>query len=35
MSRNVRKPTIWILTRSDINQAVQSPEMARGLKFWI
>ena len=35
MSRNVRKPTMWILTRSDTNQAVQPLKMARGLKFWI
>ena len=33
MSRNMRKPTMWILTRSDTNQAVQPLEMARGLKF--
>ena len=26
---------MWILTRPDINQAVQLLEMARGLKFWI
>ena len=26
---------MWILTRSDTNQAVQPLEMARGLKFWI
>ena len=26
---------MWILTRSDTNQAVQSLEMARGLKFCI
>ena len=35
MSRNMRKPTMWILTRSDTNQAVQLLEMARGLKLWI
>ena len=35
MSRNKRKPTMWILTRSDTNQAVQPLEMARGLKFCI
>ena len=29
----MRKPTMWILTRSDTNQAVQLLEMARGLKF--
>ena len=26
---------MWILTRSDTNQAIQPLEMARGLKFWI
>ena len=26
---------MWILTRSDTNQAVQLLEMARSLKFWI
>ena len=31
----MRKPTIWILTRSDVNQAVQPLKMARGWKFWI
>ena len=31
----VRKPTFWILTRSDTNQAIQPLEMARGLKFCI
>ena len=35
MSPGVRKPTIWILTRSDSNQAVQPLKMARGWKFWI
>ena len=35
MSRVVRKPTFWIPTRSDTNQAVQSQKMARGLKFRI
>ena len=29
----MRKPTIWILTRSDTNQAVQPLEMARGLEI--
>ena len=29
------KPTLWILTMSDTNQAVQPLEMARGLKFYI
>ena len=33
MSPGVRKPTIWILTRSDTNQAVQPLKMARGWKF--
>ena len=31
----MRKPTMWILTRSDSNQAFQLLEMARGLKFRI
>ena len=35
MSRNVGKPALGILTRSDTNQAVQPLEMARGLKFCI
>ena len=35
LSRNVRKPTMWFLTRSDTNQAVQLLQIARGLKFWI
>ena len=35
MSRDVRKQTMWFLTRSDTNQAVQLPKMARGLKIWI
>ena len=35
LSPGVRKPTIWILTRSDTNQAVQPLKMARGLKFRI
>ena len=35
MSPGVRKPTIWILTRSDVNQAAQQLKMARGWKFWI
>ena len=34
-SRNVRKPTMWILTRSDTNLAVQPLEMAWGLKVCI
>ena len=33
LSRDMRKPTMWFLTRSDINQAVQPLEIARGLKF--
>ena len=35
MSPGVRKPPIWILTRSDTNQAVQPLKMARGLKIRI
>ena len=35
ISPGVRKPTMWILIRSDTNQAVQPLEMARGLKFCI
>ena len=31
----MRKPTVWILTRSDTNQAVQSQMMVRGWKFCI
>ena len=31
----MRKPTMWILTKSDTNQAVQPLEMARGWKFCI
>ena len=31
----MRKPTMWILTRSDTNQAVQPLEMARGFNFYI
>ena len=31
----MRKPTMWILIRSDTNQAVQLLEVARGLKFGI
>ena len=31
----MRKPTIWFLTRSDTNQAVQLLEMARDLNFCI
>ena len=33
MSLCMRKPTIWVLTRSDTNQPVQSQEQARCLKF--
>ena len=32
---SMRKPTMWILTRSDTNQAVQPLEIARVLKFCI
>ena len=35
LSRVMRKPTMWILTRSDTNQAVQPLDMARGLKCCI
>ena len=35
MSLDTRKPTMWILTGSDTNQAVQLLEMATGLKFQI
>ena len=35
MSPGVRKTTMWILTRSHTNQAVQLLEMARGLNFCI
>ena len=35
MSRVMRKPTFWFLTRSDTNRAVQQQKMARGLKFRI
>ena len=31
----VRKPTMWVPTRSDTNCAVQSQKMFRGWKFWI
>ena len=31
----VRKLTIWVATRSDINHAVEAQKMARGWKFWI
>ena len=35
MSLCVRKPTIWVPTWSDTNQAVQSQKIDRSLKFWI
>ena len=35
VSRVVRKPTFWIPTWSDTNQATQLQKMARGLKFRI
>ena len=35
LSPGVRKPIIWILTRSVTNQAEQLLEMARGWKFCI
>ena len=31
----VRKQTIWVSTRSDTNQAAQSPKMVRSLNFCI
>ena len=34
-SQRGKNPTLLILTRSDLNQAVQPLEMARSLKFWI
>ena len=35
MSLSVRKPTIWVPTRSDTNLPVQSRKQAISLKFWI
>ena len=35
LSMCMRKPTIWVLTRSNTNQPVQSQNIDRGLKFWI
>ena len=34
-SLHMRKPTIWVPTRSHTNYAVQSQKMVRGWKFWI
>ena len=31
----MRKPTVWVSTRSNTNWPVQSQEQARSLKFWI
>ena len=31
----MRKPIIWVPTRSNTNRAVQSQKMVRGLKLWI
>ena len=31
----MRKPTIYVRTRSDINHPVQSQKQVRSLKFWI
>ena len=31
----MRKPTIWVPTRSDTKWAVLSQKMVRGWKFWI
>ena len=30
----MRKPTIWVPTRSDIYRPVQAQKQARSLKFW-
>ena len=35
LSLCVRKPTIWVPTRSNTNGAVQSQNMVRGWKIWI
>ena len=35
LSLCVRKPTIWVPTRSDITPVVQSQKMVRGWKFWL
>ena len=35
LSLCVRKPTIWVSTRSDTNQPVQSQKQARSSKFQI
>ena len=35
LSLCVRKPKIWVQTRSDTNRPVQAQKMARGGKFWI
>ena len=35
MSLRMRKPTIWVPTRSDTNRPVQSQKHAGSLKFWI
>ena len=35
LSLCMRKPTIWVLTRSGTNRAVQSQKMIIGWKFWI
>ena len=31
----MRKPTIWVPTRSNTNQAVESQKQAKGLQFWL
>ena len=31
----MRKPTLWVPTRSDTDRAIQSQKMVRGWKFWI
>ena len=35
ISLSMRKPTMWVSNRSDINQPVQSQKQARSMKFWI
>ena len=35
LSLCMRKPTIWVPTKSDTNWTVQSQKMVRGWKFWI
>ena len=35
LSRVIRKPTTWFLSRPDTKRAIQTLKMNRGLKFWI